>query len=60
MNMGDHKMHGMDNQYDSNALSDILTLNNAMMKSPIKTTLPKDAPVKEIKIELTGNMNRYV
>ncbi|MFV8355767.1 multicopper oxidase domain-containing protein [Flavobacterium sp. XS1P32] len=60
MNMGDHKMQGMDNQYDSNALSDIVTLNYAMLKSPIKTTLPKDAPVKELKFELTGNMNRYV
>ena len=60
MNMGDHKMQGMDNQYDSNALADIVTLNYAMLKSPIKTTLPKDAPVKELKFELTGNMNRYV
>jgi hypothetical protein len=32
--------------YDSNALSDITTLNYAMLKSPTKTTLPKDAPVK--------------
>ncbi|WP_243698919.1 multicopper oxidase domain-containing protein [Flavobacterium sandaracinum] len=60
MNMGDHKMEGMDHQYDSNALSDIVTLNYAMLKAPIKTTLPKDAPVKELKFELTGNMNRYV
>ncbi|WP_235832095.1 multicopper oxidase domain-containing protein [Flavobacterium ranwuense] len=59
MNMGDHKMQGMD-QYDSNALSDIVTLNYAMLKSPTKTNLPKDAPVKELKFELTGNMNRYV
>jgi FtsP/CotA-like multicopper oxidase with cupredoxin domain len=29
-------------------------------KSPNNTTLPKDAPVKELKFELTGNMNRYV
>ena len=60
MNMGDHKMYGMENQYDFNALSDIVTLNYAMLISPIKTTLPKDAPVKELKFELTGNMNRYV
>ena len=25
-----------------------------------KTTLPKNAPVKELRFELTGNMNRYV
>jgi FtsP/CotA-like multicopper oxidase with cupredoxin domain len=56
--MGDMKM-GVE-QYDSNALSDITTLNYAMLKSPTKTTLPKDAPVKELKFELTGNMNRYV
>jgi FtsP/CotA-like multicopper oxidase with cupredoxin domain len=44
----------------SNALSDITTLNYAMLKSPTKTTLPKDAPVKELRFELSGNMNRYV
>lgn len=47
-------------QYDANALSDITTLNYAMLKSPTKTTLPENAPVKELKFELTGNMNRYV
>jgi FtsP/CotA-like multicopper oxidase with cupredoxin domain len=47
-------------QYNSNALSDIVTLNYAMLKSPYNTTLPKDAPTKEIKFELSGNMNRYV
>ena len=60
MNMGDHKMQGMDNQYNSNALSEIVTLNYAMLKSPSNTILPKDAPVKELHFELTGNMNRYV
>ena len=48
------------NQYNSNALSDIVTLNYSMLKSPHNTSLPKDAPVKELKFELTGNMNRYV
>lgn len=52
--------HANHNQYDSNALSDITTLNYAMLKSPTKTTLPKDAPVKELRFELSGNMNRYV
>ncbi|MBL7935497.1 MAG: multicopper oxidase domain-containing protein [Bacteroidia bacterium] len=61
----DNKMQGMDmgnsqNQYNSNALSDIVTLNYAMLKSPTNTSLPKDAPVKELRFELTGNMNRYV
>ena len=62
----DHKMDGMDgmkmneDMYNSNELSDITTLNYAMLKSPAKTTLPKDAPVKELHFTLTGNMNRYV
>src|SRR5690606_19013303 len=38
----------------------ITTLNYAMLKSPHETTLPDDAPVKELRFELTGNMNRYV
>lgn len=57
------KMEGMKmdaEQYNANALSDITTLNYAMLKSPTKTTLPENAPVKELKFELTGNMNRYV
>ena len=62
---GEAKMKGMDmsndpNRYNANALADIVTLNYAMLKSPTKTNLPKDAPVKELKFELTGNMNRYV
>jgi FtsP/CotA-like multicopper oxidase with cupredoxin domain len=49
----------MDNQYNSNALSEIVTLNYAMLKSPAKTTLPA-ATSKVLEFELTGNMNRYV
>jgi len=49
-----------ESDYNSNELSDIVTLNYAMLKSPTKTNLPKDAPVKELKFELSGNMNRYV
>lgn len=37
----------------------IVTLNYAMLRSPVKTTLP-EGPVREMKFELTGNMNRYV
>lgn len=48
------------NRYNANALADIVTLNYAMLKSPTKTELPKDAPVRELCFELTGNMNRYV
>jgi CopA family copper-resistance protein len=49
-----------EDDYNSNKLSDIVTLNYAMLQSPTKTNLPKDAAVKELKFELTGNMNRYV
>lgn len=38
----------------------IVTLNYSMLKSPTKTVLPNNVPVKELKFELTGNMNRYV
>jgi FtsP/CotA-like multicopper oxidase with cupredoxin domain len=37
-----------------------VTLNYAMLKSPTKTNLSKNAPVKQLRFELSGNMNRYV
>ena len=54
VNNMDHSNHAM------NANQDIVTLNYAMLKAPHPTTLPKDAPVRELRFELTGNMNRYV
>lgn len=45
---------------DMKSDSDIVTLNYSMLKSPTVTTLPKEAPVRELKFELTGNMNRYL
>ncbi len=54
-----HHMAEMENQYNSNAMSDIVTLNYSMLKSPTKSTLP-EAPTKTLYFELTGNMNRYV
>jgi hypothetical protein len=54
------KKEEIENQYNSNALSDIVTLNYSMLKSPHNTSLPKEAPTKVIKFELSGNMNRYV
>ena len=56
MNMDAHADH---NQYKSNEMSDIVTLNYAMLKAPEKTILP-NTTTKELKFELTGNMNRYV
>ena len=56
----DHLHMGDDeSMYNSNALSDIVTLNYAMLKATENTTLPV-APTKELKFELSGNMNRYV
>jgi CopA family copper-resistance protein len=53
MDKMDHSAHAMDSP-------DIETLNYSMLKAPQITTLPKDAPVRELHFELTGNMNRYV
>jgi CopA family copper-resistance protein len=50
----------MEDEYNSNKLSDIVTLNYAMLKSTTISSLPKNAPVKELRFELSGNMNRYV
>ncbi len=55
----EHDHSQMENQYNSNALSDIVTLNYSMLKSPTNTKLP-DAPTKVLNFTLTGNMNRYV
>jgi FtsP/CotA-like multicopper oxidase with cupredoxin domain len=41
-------------------LGDIVTLKLCNVAITNNTTLPKDAPVKELKFTLTGNMNRYV
>ncbi|MBA2248811.1 MAG: multicopper oxidase domain-containing protein [Chitinophagaceae bacterium] len=56
MNNGNHSMAGMDMD---NMSSDIVTLNYGMLRSTYKTTLT-EGPVKEMKFDLTGNMNRYV
>jgi FtsP/CotA-like multicopper oxidase with cupredoxin domain len=50
---------GVDNQHMAEAQA-IVTLNYAMLKSTTKTGLPKNAPIKELRFELSGNMNRYV
>jgi CopA family copper-resistance protein len=53
MDHANHESHTSTN-------SDIVTLNYSMLRSPTKTTLQADAPVRELRFELTGNMNRYV
>ena len=39
--------------------ADIVTLNYNMLRDPKNTTLPA-GPMREIRFDLTGNMNRYV
>ena len=63
MNSGQHSMAGMDmparTAGGDNSNSDIVTLNYGMLRAPEKTTLPV-GPLRELKFDLTGNMNRYV
>ncbi len=51
MGKSDSKMSGM---------SMGTAYNYDFLKSPQKTTYAKDVPVKEILLNLTGNMNRYI
>ncbi len=55
----DHGAGGMGDMYKSNVLSDIVTLNYAMLRAPKSTAMPP-GPLKEMRFELTGNMNRYL
>ncbi|MFH6993721.1 multicopper oxidase family protein [Flavobacterium sp. FlaQc-48] len=59
-NHAGHHMAEMKMSTDTTEAAEITTLNYEMLKSPTITTLPKDAPVKELRFELSGNMNRYV
>jgi len=54
--MAKTEMPGMNMAPDN---SDIVTFNYTMMRSKEKTTLPV-GPLRELKFDLTGNMNRYV
>lgn len=60
VNHSEHKMEDMQMANDSTETAEIVTLNYGMLKSPTKTNLPKEANVKELRFELSGNMNRYV
>lgn len=59
---GEEKKEGSmtENNYHANKVSDMVTLNYAMLKSPVNTSLSKEARIKELKFTLSGNMNRYV
>ncbi|MBK9993522.1 MAG: hypothetical protein IPP01_05910 [Saprospiraceae bacterium] len=54
------EMNKSEHDHHQKKPSKITTLNYAMLKSPSKTSLQSDVPVKELRFELTGNMNRYV
>ena len=62
--MGKHKMDMSYQQMDMNEVmypeTPPVTLNYAMLKSPVKTEFAKDKPLRELKFKLTGNMNRYM
>ncbi len=49
----DHSHH-----HESSESGEIVTLNYAMLRSPVVTILP-EAPVQTLAFNLTGNMNRY-
>ena len=55
-NDNNQSMPGMDM---GNSKTDLVTLNYAMLRSTEKTTLPQGT-LRELKFDLTGNMNRYV
>jgi CopA family copper-resistance protein len=54
-----HEGHNMQGMNMSAETGDIVSLNYTMLKAPEKTTLSV-GPWKELKFDLTGNMNRYV
>ncbi|WP_294480716.1 multicopper oxidase domain-containing protein [uncultured Bacteroides sp.] len=61
MNMSMQKMDMNKVMYpEINDSIKIITLNYDMLKSPVKTNLPTTVPMKELHLELTGSMDRYV
>lgn len=57
MKMNDSNMEGMGSMQGMDMFSEY---NYDYLKSPEKTTFDSDVPVKEILLNLTGNMNRYI
>ena len=65
MDMGDMTMDSGDHSNMGHTMSagntDIRMMNEYDgLRSPVKTTLPADNPDREVLLELTGNMERYV
>ncbi len=68
---GSHSAHGGHSGHDAHSANDahsaapaappvLETLTVDELRSPVKTTLPKEAPVRELKLVLGGDMERYV
>lgn len=55
----DGQMKEKEQHHTHQGSENIVTLNYDMLRSPEKTTLPA-GPLKVLKFDLTGNMNRYV
>lgn len=60
MNMGMSKDSEMEDDSDMKGMDMFSEYNYDYLKSTEKTTYDKDIPVKEILLNLTGNMNRYI
>ncbi|MVZ64446.1 multicopper oxidase domain-containing protein [Sphingobacterium sp. DK4209] len=54
------EMHSDTHNQSDNISPKIVTLNYGMLRSPTSTKFPEGTTVRELKFELTGNMNRYV
>jgi CopA family copper-resistance protein len=57
---GGNDMDMMQDEMETGAMAMRSEIGYDHLKSPEKTAYPEDAPVKEILLNLTGNMNRYV
>lgn len=58
--MNEHHEVAHSGNQNPSADTDLITLNYGMLKAPQPTKLDPSIPVKNIRFELTGNMNRYV
>jgi len=55
-----HGGHPMNDHDDMNGMDMFAEFSYDFLRSPESTAFPDDAPVREILLNLTGNMNRYV
>ena len=60
MDMDDHDDMDMDDHENMNGMDMFAEFSYDFLRSPESTAFPEDAPVREILLNLTGNMSRYV